>query len=104
TDETHVVRCEYNVGRAIRRDWQVGRIQDGTRLVFVKIMDDRSSANFDAIVQRYATLEGFVVTDVRRGYNNPTNLDYIHEAVDHSGKFVDLITGALTQQFDPVTN
>ncbi|KIH45012.1 hypothetical protein ANCDUO_24952, partial [Ancylostoma duodenale] len=78
-DETHIVRRKYNVDRIVRRDWLVGGIQDGTKLVFVEITDDRSSANLDAIIQRHVMPRGVVRTDMWRGYSNLTNLGYVHE-------------------------
>ncbi|KIH56159.1 hypothetical protein ANCDUO_13664 [Ancylostoma duodenale] len=43
-DETYIVHRKYNVGRIVRRDWLVGGIQDGTKLVFMEITDDRQTS------------------------------------------------------------
>ncbi|KAK6011631.1 hypothetical protein OSTOST_23277, partial [Ostertagia ostertagi] len=95
-DETCIVRRKYNVGCIVRKDWLVGGIQDGTKLVFVEITDDRSSATLDAIIQKYVRPGGVVRTDMWRGYNNLTNLGHKHETVNHSANFVNLATGVHT--------
>ncbi|EYC31845.1 hypothetical protein Y032_0003g1267 [Ancylostoma ceylanicum] len=71
-DETHIFRRKYIVGRIVRRDWLVGGIQDGTKLVFVEGTDD-------AIIQRHVIPGGVIRTDMWRGYSNLTNLGYIHD-------------------------
>ncbi|KIH59419.1 hypothetical protein ANCDUO_10350 [Ancylostoma duodenale] len=95
-DETHIVRRKYNVGGIVRRDWLIGGIQDGTKLVFVKITDDRSAANLDAIIQKHVIPGGVIRTDMWRGYSNLTNLGYIHETVNYSVNFLDPVTGVHT--------
>ncbi|KIH66533.1 hypothetical protein ANCDUO_03141 [Ancylostoma duodenale] len=52
----------------------VGGIQDGTKLVFVEVTDDRSSANLNAIIQRHVIPGAVVRTDMWRGYSSLTNL------------------------------
>ncbi|RCN50226.1 hypothetical protein ANCCAN_03643 [Ancylostoma caninum] len=99
-DETHIVRRKYNVGRIVRRDWLVGGIQDGTKLVFVEITDDRSAANLDAIIQRHVIPGDVIRTDMWKGYSNLKNLGYIHETVNHSVNFVDPVTGVHTQRIE----
>nr|CDJ91986.1 Hypothetical protein CBG22835 [Haemonchus contortus] len=76
--ENNVVRCKYNVGRVVRKDWLVGGIQDGTKLVFLKIVDKRDAATLERIVQQHVATGGNVRTDMWSDYNNLYNLGYIH--------------------------
>ncbi|XGW28134.1 hypothetical protein V3C99_008161 [Haemonchus contortus] len=99
-DETCIVRRKYNVGRIVRKDWLVGGIQDGTKLVFVEITDDRSSATLNAIIQRHVLPGGIVPTEKWKGYNNLANLGYHHETVNHSEPFVDPDSGVHTQRIE----
>ncbi|KAL6729874.1 hypothetical protein Aduo_000888 [Ancylostoma duodenale] len=89
-------RCVAIARSIVRRDWLVVGIQDGTKLVFVEVTDDRSAANLDAIIQRHAIPGGVIRTNMWRGYSNLTNLGYIHETVNHYVNFVHPVTGVHT--------
>ncbi|KAK6012480.1 hypothetical protein OSTOST_22372, partial [Ostertagia ostertagi] len=99
-DETCIVRRKYNVGRIVRQEWLIGGIQDGTKLVFVEVTDNRSSENLDTIIQKYVLPGTVIRTDMWKGYNNLKNLGYIHETVNHSENFVDPATGVHTQRVE----
>ncbi|KAK6727073.1 hypothetical protein RB195_005022 [Necator americanus] len=66
-----IVRRKYNVGRIVRNHWVVGDIQIGMNLVFVDVMDDGSSANLFAVIQKYVQRD-VACTDIWRGYNDLT--------------------------------
>nr|CDJ83238.1 Hypothetical protein CBG03497 [Haemonchus contortus] len=97
---TNVVRRKYNVGRVVRKDWLVGGIQDGTKLFFIEIVDKRDAATLERIIQQHVAPGGTVRTDMWSGYNNLSNLGYIHETVNHSANFVDPATGVHTQRIE----
>ncbi|VDO07179.1 unnamed protein product [Haemonchus placei] len=53
----NIVRCKYNVDRVMRKDWLVGGIQDGTKVVFIEIVDKRDAAAQERII-RQTSLQG----------------------------------------------
>ncbi|WKY07739.1 hypothetical protein Q1695_007312 [Nippostrongylus brasiliensis] len=57
-DETNIVRRKYNRGRIVRKDWIIGGIQDGTRMVLCEVTDKRDMATIDSIVQKYVAPGG----------------------------------------------
>ncbi|PIO61176.1 hypothetical protein TELCIR_17309, partial [Teladorsagia circumcincta] len=79
-DETNIVRRKFNVGRVVRKDWLVDGIQYGTKMVFVEIVD-RRDVTLESITQQHAALGGRIRTDMWSGYNNLSNLGYIHETL-----------------------
>ncbi|XGW17675.1 hypothetical protein V3C99_002344 [Haemonchus contortus] len=83
-DETCIVR---RVGGIERKEWLFGGIQEGTKLVFMEIIDDHSSATLDAIIQKHVLPGG-----------------YHHETVNHSENVVDPDSGVHTQRTENFWN
>ncbi|XGW04613.1 hypothetical protein V3C99_015643, partial [Haemonchus contortus] len=99
-DETNIVRRNYNVGRVVRKDWLVGSVQDGTKLVFFEIVENRDAATLERIIQQHVAPGETIRTDMWSGYDGLFNLGYTHETVSHSVNFVDPATGVHTQRIE----
>nr|CDJ82544.1 Hypothetical protein CBG18604 [Haemonchus contortus] len=99
-DETNIVRRKYNVGHVVRKDWLVGGVQDGAKLVFIEIVENRDAAILERIIQQHVAPGGSIPTDMWSGYNDLSNLGYTHEMVNHSVNFVDPATGVHTQRIE----
>ena len=99
-DEAKFGKRKYNRGHLRDGKWVLGGIERGTDNVFMVVIPNKAAATLISIIQNYVKPGSTIHTNELLSYSRLGTLGYVHQTVDHSTNFVDLITGAYTQNIE----
>ena len=99
-DESKFTKRKYNVGRSMRDGWVFGGIERESGKLFFRFVDDRTEATLSEIIKARIRPGSIINCDRFRSYWNLERLGYTVMRVNHSENFVDLATGAHTQNIE----
>mgnify|MGYP002474596138 CR=1 FL=1 len=92
-DESAFGQAKYHKGRALKSncEWVIGAFEENTKRVAVCQIPDRTMATIDPFVADSIQPGSKVYTDEWRSYNNLSRNGYIHNTVNHSTNFVNVL-------------
>ncbi|VDL81224.1 unnamed protein product [Nippostrongylus brasiliensis] len=102
-DETLVTKRKYNRGRWTRQhQWLFGGYERGSGNSFLVLVRRRDARTLLKLITKYIRPGTTIISDSWRAYNGISSLPqgYLHLTVNHRMNFVDLNSGAHTQNIE----
>lgn len=90
----------YELGKAVG-PWVFGKYMSQTRIRF-SVVQDRTGETLLPLIDSNIEKDSTVVSDEWTGYNRLYEHEYVHETVNHSENYVNLVTGFYTQAIERV--
>lgn len=97
-DETKLGRRKYHRGHRVEGVWVVVGVElTDLRKVFIVPVEKRDASSLREIITTHVVPGSIIQSDCWRGYDwLNTNIDFVHQTVNHSIGFIDVDTGVHT--------